>query len=104
MNMHHCVLGSFLLVGFPAAGFAAQDVSPPGSSEQRAACDARCREDYQNNASALQACLRDCGVVGPAAPSSVPAEGKTINTTKSNINRKAKDESSAAVEDSEGDP
>ena len=91
MNMHNYVFGFFLLVTFPAAGFAAQDASQPGSSEQRAACDARCREDYQTNASALQACLRDCGAVGPAAPSSTPGTGDgtpvqatTVKSSKSN--------------------
>lgn len=129
MNMHNYVFGFFLLVTFPAAGFAAQDAGPPGSSEQRAACDARCREDYQNNASALQACLRDCGAVGPAVPSStpaeasnlnssrsnvnrvadpatpppVPAESANLNLSKSNINREVEDGSSGAVEDSDGD-
>ena len=106
MNMHNYVFGFFLLVTFPAAGFAAQDAGPPGSSEQRAACDARCREDYQNNASALQACLRDCGAVGPASPGGAiapaheaahtaqqagagaePATAATINTSKSNTYR-----------------
>ncbi len=125
MNMHNYVFGFFLLVTFPAAGFAAQDARPPGSSEQRAACDARCRQDYQSNASALQACLRDCGAVGPAAPAKAinlnssksniyrstgspgtgaqPAESANLNSSKSNINREAEDEPSGVVEDSDGD-
>ncbi len=35
--------------------------------QQRAQCDAQCRGDYQSNACALEACLRDCGAVGPAS-------------------------------------
>jgi hypothetical protein len=103
MNMHSYVFGFFLLVTFPAAGFAAQDPDPPGNSEQR-----------------------DCAAVGPAAPSSVtaaattvksgksnssdrqaksvtpppvPAEASNLNQSKSNINREVEDESSGAVED-----
>ncbi|HLF31986.1 MAG TPA: hypothetical protein VI566_13285 [Xanthomonadales bacterium] len=106
MNMHSYAFGFFLLVILQAAGFAARADEAPGSSEQRAACDARCREDYQNNASALQACLRNCGAIGPASPCGAiapvheathtaqqagagagPAAAATINTTRSNTFR-----------------
>jgi hypothetical protein len=103
MNMHGYAFGFSLLVILPAAGFAAQADEAPGSSEQRATCDARCREEYQNNAPALQACLRDCGAMGPASPGSAiapaheaahtaqqagggagPAETTTVKSSKSN--------------------
>ena len=132
MNMHSYVFGFFLLVLLPAASFAAQADEAPGSSEQRAACDARCREDYQNNASALQACLRDCGAIGPASPGGAiapsheathtaqqaspavpPAEPTAaikLNSSESNVYRStsspdtgAQDEQTGATEDSDGD-
>lgn len=54
---------------------AAENVSQPGDGDQRAACDAQCRDNYQNNAVALEACLRDCGAVGPASPAGAMAIG-----------------------------
>jgi hypothetical protein len=39
--------------------------SPPGPSPQRAVCEAKCRQDYQGNPAALEACYRRCG--GPEA-------------------------------------
>jgi hypothetical protein len=41
--------------------------------QQRAHCDAQCRENYQNSASALQACLRQCSSTGPATPETIAA-------------------------------
>lgn len=70
------VLISFsLLMTLPAAMVAAEKVSQAGAADQRAACDAQCRENYQNNAVALEACLRDCGAVGPASPVGAMAIG-----------------------------
>ena len=58
----------FLCMALPAAGVAAETASQPEAGNQRAACDAGCRENYQNNSAAMQACLRDCGAIGPASP------------------------------------
>ena len=57
----------FLFVTLPTAGIAAEKASEPGTGDQRGACDASCRENYQNNSAAMQACLRDCGAIGPAS-------------------------------------
>jgi hypothetical protein len=70
------VLISFsLLMTLPAAMVAAEKAGEPGTGDQRAACDAQCRDNYQNNAVALEACLRDCGAVGPASPAGAMAIG-----------------------------
>lgn len=63
------------------------------TSQQRQQCDAACRENYQNNAPGLQACLRSCGAIGPAEPAAIavtpdataPAmEATTVKSSKSN--------------------
>lgn len=70
------VLISFsLLMTVPAAMVAAEKASQPVAGDQRAACDAQCRENYQNNSAAMQACLRNCGAVGPANPAGAMAIG-----------------------------
>jgi len=101
----------FVFMTLPAAGVAAEAVSQRGAGDQRAACDAQCRENYQNNSAAMQACLRNCGAVGPASPAGAmapaheaahtvqqagavtppptPAETSNLNLSKSNINRVA---------------
>ena len=68
MKTQMILISFFLFVTLPAAGIAAEKASEPGTGDQRAACDAGCRENYQNNSAAMQACLRDCGAVGPASP------------------------------------
>jgi hypothetical protein len=80
---------------------------------QRAACDATCRQDYQGNTAAIDACIRNCGATGPASagarstsvkssksnsqdrlaspPTSPdqPVKASNLNLSKSNINREA---------------
>lgn len=68
MTMQTVLISFFLFVTSPIAGIAAEKASEPGTGDQRAACDAGCRENYQNNSAAMQACLRDCGAIGPASP------------------------------------
>ena len=68
MKTQMILISFFLFVTLPAAGIAAEKASEPGTGDQRAACDAGCRENYQNNSAAMQACLRDCGAIGPASP------------------------------------
>lgn len=71
MKKQMVLISFFLFVTLPAAGMAAETLNQPG--DQRATCDAACRENYQNNSAALQACLRDCGAVGPASPAGAMA-------------------------------
>ena len=68
MKKQMALISFFLFVTLPAAGVAAETASQPEAGNQRAACDAGCRENYQNNSAAMQACLRDCGAIGPASP------------------------------------
>ena len=75
MKKQMVLISFFLFVTLPAAGIAAEKASQPGTGDQRAACDAGCRENYQNNSAALQACLRDCGAVGPASPAGAMSLG-----------------------------
>lgn len=51
------------------------DKSSPALREK---CEAKCRQDYQNNAAAAQACIRGCG--GPGAAGSI-----NLNSSRSNI-------------------
>ena len=81
MNKHVGLVSIFLFMTLPTAGVAAEAVSQPGAGDQRAACDAGCRENYQNNAAAMQACLRDCGAVGPASPAGAMAPGHEATHT-----------------------
>jgi hypothetical protein len=69
------LLGCMALTTLPAWAEAVESEASAEPDAQRAACDARCREDYQSNVAALQACLRDCGAVGPASPSGAIAPG-----------------------------
>ncbi len=73
MNKRVVLVSIFLFMIFPAAGVAAEAVSQPGTGDQRATCDAQCRENYQNNSAAMQACLRDCSAIGPAGPAGAMA-------------------------------
>ena len=73
MKKQTVLISIFLLITLPSAGVAAETVDQQNTSDQRAACDARCRDEYQNNSAALQACLRDCGAVGPASPAGAKA-------------------------------
>ncbi len=82
MMKNKIVLVSFFLcMALPAAGVAAETASQPEAGNQRAACDAGCRENYQNNSAALQACLRDCGAIGPANPAGAMALGHEATHT-----------------------
>ena len=81
MKKQMVLISFFLFVTLPAAGIAAEKASQPGTGDQRAACDAGCRENYQNNSAALQACLRDCGAVGPASPAGAMAPGHELTHT-----------------------
>jgi hypothetical protein len=79
----HVVLASIVLfMSLPAAGVAAEAASQPGSGDQRAACDAQCRENYQNNSAAMEACLRDCGAVGPASPAAMAPGHEATHTAQ----------------------
>lgn len=73
MKKQTVLISIFLLMTLPSAGVAAETVDQQNTGDQRAACDARCRDEYQNNSAALQACLRDCGAVGPASPAGAKA-------------------------------
>lgn len=59
------------LVALTARAQPTESESAGQADAQRAACAAKCREDYQSNATALQACLRDCGAIGPATAEAI---------------------------------
>jgi len=81
MKERIALIGFSLLLVLPVAVVAAEKASQPGAADQRAACDAQCRDNYQNNSVALQACLRDCGAVGPASPSGAKTMGHELTHT-----------------------
>jgi hypothetical protein len=70
-----CLLNLMVFMALPPWAESAQSEPAGATNAQRATCDAKCREDYQSNAAALQACLRGSGAIGPASPSGAIAPG-----------------------------
>src|SRR5258708_38903571 len=74
------------LFSAPRPGRAAAEAKAKGTdaAAQRAQCDAKCRQDYQGNSSAIDACIRNCGAAGPAGRAA-PAAGRP--RAKNNFSR-----------------
>ncbi len=53
---------------------------------QKVPCDAKCRQDHQGNASAIDACIRNCGSTGPTP---APVGSINLNSSRSNASRVA---------------
>src|SRR5437867_4116976 len=56
------------------------------AAAQRAQCDAKCRQDYQGNSAAIDACIRNCGATGPAGAES---RSTSVKSSKSNSSDRA---------------
>jgi hypothetical protein len=93
-----CLLVFMVFLTLPARAASEESRPAAESNTQRAACDAKCREDYQSNAGALQACLRACGAIGPASAGAIAvspdgtlpqSEQSTVKSSKSNSSERA---------------
>jgi len=106
MKKHVVLISIFLFMTLPSVGVAAEAVGQPGAGDQRAACDAGCRDNYQNNAAALQACLRDCGAVGPASAGGAmaPAHEAAHTVQQTTKGKPSKEQSSFSPADQAAPP
>jgi hypothetical protein len=101
-------IDSFLVIVLAAISVWAVMVQPVRAAEKdagRGKCEAKCRAEYQSDPSALQACVRACGDVGPASGGAIvtgpgePAAVGTVKAGKSNSSdRTAAPEASGGAE------